>query len=216
MAYIISHPDLKEITFNVVKDGFAARSLLDEDNRPIVVTVATADPIDTGVLPFVGINLMGDTETASHIGDSMADETVEVEGQVYAGASAIFSQQVEAKVWSTNAVERDTLGKMLKEILFSARGTSFNPGPFLTTEGLSLVKITGGHDEGISDTSEQYAPHPLYMRTYILSANTTLNIQEPTGAPITEVIPLGEAVNGNALAELEINPTTGEPLDPWE
>jgi hypothetical protein len=209
-VYEIHHPDLKEITFDLVREQFAARELLDADGNPLVVTVATADPADAALFPFVGINLLSDAESATHVGDSIADEFVEDEGEVYAGASSIFSQQVECKLWTTNAEERDFLGRILKETLLIGRGTSANPGPFVVTPGVTNVRITGGHDEGISQTAEAYSPHPLYMRTYMLSATTELTIQEPAGPALGELIVDGEGYDADPLAELEIDPFTGE------
>jgi hypothetical protein len=169
------------------------------------------------VLPFVGINLMADTETASHIGDSMDDETVEVEGQVYAGIfrdllAAGRVRRSGARTPSSGIPWEDAQG----DPLLGARHL-VQPGPVLTTKGLSLVKHQRAATMRASPTrrSSMHLTRSICEPTF--SAPTRRSIsRSPVGAPITEVILLGEAVNGNALAELEINPTTGEPLDPWE
>src|SRR5579864_3511411 len=158
------------------------------------ITLSVADPETWAELPMVAINLTSDTESNAHIGSSLDDETVVEEGQVYAGASAIFSQVVEVTLWTKNKLERDRLGKKLKQALFLyGQGTSANPGPFVTTPGVAEARITGGADQGINETSGQYAPHPLYLRTYYVSALTELSGQEPAGEPVEEVFAFGEA-----------------------
>src|SRR5439155_139613 len=108
---------------------------------------------------YVGINQLADTEQYSHLGDALADEFDPDSGDIFAGASTLFFQNVEVKLWCRNGDERDRLALLLKQALFTGRGTDSNPGLFLTTDGVSLPKITGGVDEGISVTSEQYPAH---------------------------------------------------------
>lgn len=194
--YTIVHPDLKDLTFTIVTDGFAER----EEAKKL--TVSNADPEDWGELPMVAINLVSDTQTNSHIGSSLDDELIEEEDQVYAGMGAIFSQVVEVTLWTTNKEQRDRLGKALKEVLFVfGLGTSINPGLFVTTPGVAEVRITGGQDQGIVDTSQQYAPHALFLRTYYVNAITELTAQEPAGQPIDESVVSAVAVLGEPFVE---------------
>lgn len=182
---IIVNPDLKSVVYDLLVAGFAEFEEKD-------VTVGINSPDNPGLLPFIAINLLSDAETMANIGDCIADELVD--NQVYAGIGNEWTQQVEVKLWSLNAAERDRLGLLMKAILKSGAGTSANPGLYLTTPGLQLPKIGGGYDEGVVVTSEQYPSQTIYMRTYVLTANTTLTIQEPTGSPVGMIRVIGESV----------------------
>ncbi len=175
MAYVVHCPDLKQIAFDVVTAGFLALSPADAAN----LTVAVNDPMDFACFPFVGLNLLSDTESSGAIGDVLGDVDLGDEGGLYAGASTWFQQNVEVKLWCRNGDERDRLGLLLKQALFTGRGTDVNPGLFLTIDGLTLPRISGGVDEGISVTAEQYPAHTVYTRTYYLTATTELTLQEP-------------------------------------
>lgn len=188
MSYIITAPDLKDITFNVLTAGFKVLSPADADR----VTIGKNDPMDWADFPFIGINLLSDSEFISHIGDSIADELVGLEDQVYAGCSTEFQQHVEVKLWCVNGDERDRLGAIVKQALFAGRGTDVNPGLYLTTDGVLLPKISGGMDEGISITGEQYPTHTVYSRTYFVTAVTELTLQENASEALSFV-----SVSGN-------------------
>lgn len=211
MALTITAPELKSITLAVVAAGFARLSPADllpkEDSTGRVVrgplTFGINDPMDWADFPFIGINLLSDSEFVSHIGDSLADELVGLEGEVYAGASTLFQQHVEVKLWSRNGDERDRLGPLLKQALFLGRGTDVNPGLYLTTDGLSLPKITGGVDEGISITGEQYPAHTVYTRTYFVTAVTELTVQETAGDALSMVSVNGDYFQEDVFVELE-------------
>jgi hypothetical protein len=187
----ITHPSLKDILVTALQTGFAQRDMtLPNGMIGKTPTVDTADPADFATLPSIIVTQLADGETFSHIGDSLADQYLPFEeGDTVpeAGISALFTQVVEVKLVTTNKDQRDRLGKMLKEELFRARGTSANPGILTTTPGLDTPKITGGHDENLSDTSQEFAPHPLFFRTYTLSALTELTIQEPAAGAIGEI-----------------------------
>lgn len=196
-------PDLKDVVFDVVTAGFARLSPADAAK----LKIGKNDPMDWADFPFVGINLMSDSEQFSHIGDSLADELVGLEDQVYSGCSALFSQHVEVKLWCRNGDERDRLGKLLKQALMLGRGTDVNPGLFLTTDGLALPKLTGGVDEGISVTGEQYPAHTVYTRTYFVNAVTELTIQESASDALSAVSVNGDYFPEDVFAELEAPPT---------
>jgi hypothetical protein len=91
---------------------------------------------------------------------------------------------------------------MLKEELFRGRGTSNAPGLFISTDGMDLPRISGGHDEDVVDTSGQYAPYPLYCRTYTLSALTELTIQSDVQEFPIDDIEVLETSYDTTLAEL--------------
>lgn len=212
MSYIVTAPDLKDVTYNVLLAGFTVVSPTDLVAQPATPTTASRaalnlgknDPLDWADFPFIGINLLSDSETFTHIGDSLADELVGIEGDVYAGCSALFQQHVEVKLWCRNGDERDRLGGLLKVVLFAGRGTDVNPGLFLTTDGIVLPKITGGVDEGISITGEQYPAHTVYTRTYFVTAVTELTLQENASSALNAV-----SVSGNyypAVLDLPLAP----------
>lgn len=179
MAYVVHCPDLKQIVLDVLTPGFAALAPADAAHLTLFVN----DPMDFADFPCVGINLLSDTEYVQSIGDVLGDVTDD-EGTLHAGASTLCQQNVEVKLWSSNGDERDRLGRLLKLALFTGRGTEINPGLFLTIDGLWLPRITGGIDEGISVTAEQYPAHTVYTRTYYVTAVTELTLQE--AAPVLE------------------------------
>lgn len=182
MSYEIVAPDLKAVTYEVIRAGFAIVSPTDLTRRTLPdrppLKIGTNDPMDWADFPFIGINLLSDSEAFAHIGDTLADELMGIEDQVYAGCSTLFQQHVECKLWCRNGDERDRLGSLLKIALFTGRGTDFSPGLYNTTEGVTLAKITGGVDEGISITGEQFPAHTVYTRTYFVTAITELTIQQ--------------------------------------
>jgi hypothetical protein len=184
MAYEVLAPDLKQVVFDILTGGMLGISPDDAAKLKIGVN----DPLDWADFPFCGINLLADTEQFAHIGDSLADEFLEDEGQIYAGISALFQQHVEIKLWSINGDERDRLGTLLKVALMTGRGTDVNPGLFLTTPGLANAKITGGMDEGISVTGSEYPAHTVYTRTYYVTALTEVTLQEKVGEPVSDVL----------------------------
>lgn len=186
---IITNPDLKTVTHQVLEAGFA-------EFEEVKVTVGINSPESPQVLPFVSVHLLGDAESDSHIGDALADQLLD--DQVYAGIGAEFTQQVQVKLWSNKATERDRLGPLLKAILLAGRGTDAKPGLYLTTDGLEVPKIGGGYDEDIEVTAEQYSPQMLHMRTYILTAKATLTVQEPVGAPVETILVRGDDVDIDA------------------
>lgn len=212
MSYIVTAPDLKEVTCDVLQAGFTVLSPDDLVAQPATATTAARaalnigknDPMDWADFPFIGVNLLSDSESFSHIGDSIADELVGIEGDVYAGCSALFQQHVEIKLWCRNGDERDRLGKLLKLVLMAGRGTDVNPGLYLTTDGIVLPKITGGIDEGISITGEQYPAHTVYTRTYFVTAVTEVTLQENASSALNAV-----SVSGNyypAVIDLPLSP----------
>jgi hypothetical protein len=182
MALSITNPSLKAVTVQVLRDGFAGRDI----TPTTALQILPNNPEDWAELPCVTVQQLSDAESNPHIGDSLADQSLEDDTEVTAGQSTLFTQTVEIRLWSKKAQERDRLGLMLKEELFRGRGTSDAPGPFIATDGLDLPKISGGHDEEISDLSREYAPYPIFCRTYILSALTELTIQHGAGPALDD------------------------------
>lgn len=184
MAVTITNPSLKAVALQVLQSGFSGRDITPTTSLEII----PSSPDDWAILPCISVFQLSDGETTSHIGDSLADQFIDGDSTVTVGQSALFTQTVEIKLWCKKKDERDRLGHMLKEELFRGRGTSDAPGPFISTDGLDLPKISGGHDEDIVDTSREYAPYPLYTRTYLLSAITELTIQHDSAAfPLDDI-----------------------------
>lgn len=184
MALSFTNPSLKAVTLQVLQSGFAGRTIAPTTNLEII----PSSPDDWAILPCISVSQLSDTETSSHIGDSLADQFINGDFTVTVGQSTLFTQTVEIKLWAKKKDERDRLGHMLKEELFRGRGTSDAPGLFITTDGMDLPKISGGHDEDIVDTSREFAPYPIHTRTYVLSALTELTIQHDSPTfPIDDI-----------------------------
>ena len=175
VSLVITHPSLKEVTLQVLQAGFPQRDISPTKNLEII----RASPTDWADLPTISIHQNSSGEMTQHIGDSLADDFDSDQNLTVVGQSTLLTQVVEVRLWCQKPDERDRLGNMLLEELFRGRGTSNAPGPFISTDGMDLPKISGGQDEEVADTSGQYAPYPLYTRTFILSALTELTIQNP-------------------------------------
>jgi hypothetical protein len=188
MALTITSPSLKQVTIAVLTAGLAERDLLPTPRLGVIPN----SPDDWAELPVVTVQQLSDGESFSHIGDSLADQYIGDDTEVTAGQSALFTQVVEVRVWSKKSAERDRLGDIVKQELFRGRGTSDAPGLFISTDGLDLPKITGGHDEDINDTSKEFAPYPLYCRTYVMSALSELTIQHTAGEAISQIDVFGD------------------------
>lgn len=203
MALTITHPSLKQITVDVLRAAFAEFDIAPTSNLLII----PASPDGWANLPCIMVQQMGDGETASHIGDSIADQFIDGDIEVTLGNSYLATQIVEVRLFSKFKDERDRIGHLLPAAFLRGRGTSVNPGLFITTPGLDLPKVSGGADEEIADTSKEFSPHSIYMRSFNLSALAEVTIQENAGPPLDDVLVRGEFYD----ADTEVDLTFSEP-----
>jgi hypothetical protein len=143
------------------------------------VKVLKADPQSPAELPCIGVNRANDNESSQSLTDSYGTAYNPDTKELDTFYGTFFSEEVEIRVWHTNADERDKLYQTVKAVLFAGRSD-------LVQKGLLNVTLRGGRDE--QDSTMQNAPTVLYWGTITMSYLNPLDVQfVDTVEPITAV-----------------------------
>jgi hypothetical protein len=164
--------DLKTVLVPLIREQYALRK------RQVIVR--TADPRQASDMPCVAVNRIYDSEDNQGFGniyDNEVDPQSQGNVQVLSG---LFTQNVETRIWTEDADQRDDMFVELKEILILAKAP-------LAALGFGAMRVFAGRDENDFRT---YSPLFLYwgvLQFTALSPLDAFNAPDVTGKTILEV-----------------------------
>lgn len=164
--------DLKKTLVPMIRAEYAARMRQ--------VTVRTADPRLEIDLPCVAVNRIYDSEDQQGFAN-VYDEEIDPQTQGNIEIkSGLFTQNVELRIWTQDADQRDDMFDELKEILILKKDD-------LAKMGFGSMRIFGGRDENDFRT---YSPLFIYwgvLQFTALSPLDAFTVPDTTAKPILSI-----------------------------
>lgn len=178
--------DLKKTLVPLVRAAYVARARK--------VNVMTSDPRTELELPCVAVNRIYDSEDQqgfANVYDEVTDPSTE--GNVE-NLSGLFTQNVELRIWTENADQRDDMFDELKEILISLKSV-------LAEKGFGTMRVFGGRDENDFRT---YSPLFIYWGVLQFTALSPLDVFGDPNVLEKPILSITETVVATAVSPQDL------------